>query len=270
MNTEIELFKTKFGFDKYAYYTEAVQGPDGDVEFIEQTYRELKGKDPETLSEDFCGTFAISCEWVKLNPSYKALGVDLDPEPISYGYEKYFSQLTEDQKNRLKIIEANVLNPELPKADVIAALNFSYFGFKTRSLLKEYFSNCHFRLNEEGLLILDIFGGSQCQEAIEEETEHDDFSYFWDQDGFDPVTHQAQFYIHFKPKGKKKVERVFSYDWRMWTIPELKDLLEEIGFSKVHVYWEGTTEEGEGDGQFSRVEQGEDCEAWVSYIVAEK
>ena len=43
---------------------------------------------------------------------------------------------------------------------------------------------------------MDIFGGSECYEANEEETEHDDFSYFWDQDSYDPVTNEAMFYIH--------------------------------------------------------------------------
>ena len=48
------------------------------------------------------------------------------------------------------------------------------------------------------------------------------------------------------------------------------DLLEEVGFKNTHVYWEGTNEDGEGDGNFVRVTQGEECESWVSYIVSEK
>lgn len=260
----------ELGFDKYKLYKKSVQSPDIDVKFFKKTYKELKGKEAKLFREDFCGTFSLCCEWSKLDPQYKAIGVDLDPEPIEYGFENYFSKLKEDEQKRIEILNANVLDPELPKAHIIAALNFSYFIFKERELLKAYFQNCYNTLKKSGILLLDAFGGSQCMEANEEETEHDGFSYFWDQDSYDPLTNYAQFYIHFKQKGSKKREKVFSYDWRMWSLPELKDILEEVGFEKVHFYWEGTTDDGEGDGNFKRVTEGEECEAWVAYIAAEK
>ena len=78
-------------------------------------------------------------------------------------------------------------------------------------------------------------------------------------------------YIHYKVKGvKKKYLNVFSYDWRMWSVPELRELMEDVGFTDTHVYWEGTTDDGEGDGEFKSVSQGEDCESWIAYIVGEK
>jgi hypothetical protein len=46
--------------------------------------------------------------------------------------------------------------------------------------------------------------------------------------------------------------------------------LEEIGFKKVHYYWEGTDEDGEGDGNFNKIDTGEICDSWVAYIVGEK
>lgn len=262
----------KEDFDKYNLYINSVQSPDADVLFLRDTYKELKGQLPETLCEDFCGTFSISCEWVKLNENFKAVGVDLDPEPIEYGKTHYLSKLNDEQKSRVEIIHENVLSPELPKVDMIAACNFSYFIFKERKLMKEYFTSAYNRLKKDGLFAMDIFGGSQCYEPNEEETEHEDsgFSYFWDQDSFDPVTNHAQFYIHFKRKGEKKREQVFSYDWRMWSIPELRDILDEVGFKNVHVYWEGSDEDGDGNGEFTRVTEGEACEGWVAYIVAEK
>ncbi len=257
-------------FDKYYYYNKSVQSADVDVKFFRDTYKELKNRKPVDFREDFCGTFKLSCEWVKLDDSFVSHGVDLDPEPIAYGKEFYLPKLSEDQQERIKIQEGNVLSEGLPQADIIAACNFSYFIFKKRQMLKDYFSNCLKSLNEDGLLILDIFGGSECYEPNEEETEHDGFSYFWDQDSYDPVTNEALFYIHFKPKGEKKMKKAFTYDWRMYSIPEVKDILEEVGFKKVHVYWEGTDDEGEGDGEFKQVTQGEDCESWIAYIVAEK
>jgi hypothetical protein len=257
-------------FDKYSYYRKAVQAPETDVEFLRDTYKEIRGKVPATLREDFCGTFSICCEWVKLGPKYRAHGVDLDDEPIRYGMENYFPRLSSSQQDRLHIHQQNVLNPGLPKADVICAMNFSHYVFKDRAMMKSYFHNCHSTLNQGGILIADCFGGSHCQEANEEETEHKDFSYFWDQVSFDPVSNHAVFHIHFKPKGQKKIEKVFSYDWRMWSIPELREMMMESGFKKTHVYWEGTTRSGEGDGVFKSTETGEECQAWIAYVVGEK
>lgn len=260
----------KDSFDKYSYYLKSVQSPDNDVDFLSKTYKELKGKLAHTLREDFCGTFKIACEWVKYHKNNQAIGIDIDPEPIEYGKNNYLSQLTDDQKSRVKIVQESVTNNNLPKADIIAAQNFSYYLFKKRADLLEYFKNTYKAVNENGIFVIDSFGGPRCQEENEEETEHDGFSYFWDQDSFDPVTNYAQFYIHFKRKGEKKRERVFSYDWRMWTIPELKEIMEEAGFKKIHVYWEGSDDDGDGDGEFSRVTTGEECESWVAYVVGEK
>lgn len=257
-------------FDKYDYYFRSVQSAENDVVFLRKTYKELRGKDPKTMREDFCGTFALSCEWVKLNPRFESFGVDLDPEPLEYGRAHNLPKLKPDQQKRVHLLEGNVLTTALPQVDLAMAMNFSYFLFKNRDLMKRYFTNVYRSLKKDGVFILDCFGGSQCYDAIEETTDHGSFKYYWDQTGFDPVTNQALFHIHFKPKGQKKVERVFTYDWRMWSIPELREILHEVGFKKTHVYWEGTTRSGEGNGVFTRTEKGEACLSWIAYIAAEK
>ncbi len=258
------------GFDKYDYYFRSVQNPEGDVDFFIQAYKDLKKRKPNSLREDFCGTFAISCEWVSRDKNHTAIGIDLSQEPLDYGLKNYFSKLQPEEQKRLQILNKNVLAKGLPTADIIVALNFSYYLFKKREVLKEYFQNCYKTLKSDGVLIVDCFGGGQCQSAIEEETEHKDFSYFWDQINFNPITNGAKFYIHFKPKGKSKIEKVFSYDWRMWTIPEIREVMTEVGFKKTVVYWEGTDTRGGGDGKFSQTEKGDECDAWIAYIVAEK
>ena len=222
------------------------------------------------MREDFCGTFALSCEWVKLDPKHESYSLDLDPEPISYGKTNYLPKLKPEQQKRVHLHEGNVLTSRMPSTDIAIAMNFSFYIFKTRELLKKYFANSYRHLKKDGVFILDCFGGSQCYDEIEESTKHRGFTYYWDQTGFDPVTNQALFYIHFKPKGQQKVEKVFTYDWRMWSIPELRELLAEVGFKKTHVYWEGTTKKGEGDGKFTRTEKGEACLSWIAYIAAEK
>lgn len=259
-----------FKFDKYELYRRSVQSPDTDVVFLRKVYRELRKKDPVSLREDFCGTHLLSIEWVKLSRKHQAIGMDIDPEPIEYGKNHYHRKLNEEQLSRLKIIEQNVLKSPLPRTDLVIAMNFSYFVFQTRQLMKSYFANVYRNLKKDGVFIMDLFGGSLCYDENEDLTKHRKFNYYWDQSNFDPVTNRAMFYIHFKPQGQKKQEKVFSYDWRMWSIPELRDILEEVGFKKSHVYWEGTTRKGEGDGVFTRTETGEACESWIAYIAAEK
>ncbi len=265
-------------FDKYYHYHASVQSTEFEAEFLIKTFLEIRGSLPKSIREDFCGTYALSCELAKMKefqsilPELKIYGVDIDPEPLEYGKKHYFSELTEEQKQVITIKEENVLTGQLPKAQLAFAFNFSYFIFKERAILKEYFQNFFNSLESDGVLVLDCFGGSKCYEENEEETEYEDenFSYFWDQDSYSPVTNHAQFYIHFQRKGEAKREKVFSYDWRMWSIPEIKEILAEVGFKESYVYWEGTDEDGEGDGNFSRTDVGEECESWVSYIVGVK
>ncbi|PIS10347.1 MAG: hypothetical protein COT73_09870 [Bdellovibrio sp. CG10_big_fil_rev_8_21_14_0_10_47_8] len=257
-------------FDKYEYYQKAVQSAESDVLFLKKTFKTLRGKEARILREDFCGTFMLSCEWVKLHRSNESYGVDLDPEPLEYGRLHNLPKLKPDEQRRIHLLEGNVLHWNLPVVDLAIAMNFSYYLFKSREVLKKYFINVHKSLKKEGVFVLDCFGGSQCYDAIEETNNLRGFKYYWDQAGFDPVTNRALFHIHFKPKGQKKYERVFTYDWRLWTIPELREILTEAGFQKTHVYWEGTTKAGEGDGIFTRTEKGESCESWIAYIAAEK
>jgi hypothetical protein len=161
------------------------------------------------------------------------------------------------------------LNKDLPKVDIVSASNFSYYLFKEREQMLAYFKSAYNRCRKNGLFILDCFGGPDCMQAIEEETDHGDFKYYWDQDNFDPVTNFAKFYIHYKRKGERKREQVFSYDWRLWSLPELREILEDAGFRKVHVYWEGEDKNGDGNGVFTPVTTGEEVRAWVAYLVAE-
>lgn len=257
-------------FDKYFYYLASVQSPESDVSFMHDTYLQLRGKKPKVLREDFCGTFANCCSWVKLGRNYTAIGVDLDQEPLDYGTKHHWEKLSPGEQKRTSILRKNVLDPRLPTADVICALNFSYFCFKERPLMLKYFRSAYKRLAKDGMMIMDCFGGSKCYEANLEETEFSKFSYFWDQDTFNPINNHCKFHIHYQRKGEPRRNRVFTYDWRLWSLPELSDILTEAGFSKVHIYWEGSDKKGEGNGVFTPSHVGEECESWIAYLVATK
>ena len=257
-------------FDRYLEYRRAVQSPEVDCQFVSDTYKELKGRRPRILREDFCGTYALCCQWVRRNKGHRAYGIDLDNEPLQYGHEHNLIGLKAEQRSRLQTIQGSVLTAKVPLADVEIALNFSYYIFKSRMVLRRYFKRALLGLRRDGIFIVDSFGGSECQGANTEHHNIGNLIYYWEQASYDPATNGAVFNIHFKRKGEKKRENVFSYDWRMWTIPEIRETMLEAGFRRTHIYWEGTTRAGDGDGDFKRVDKGEECEAWVAYVVGEK
>ena len=259
--------RTSTPFDKYFYYSEAVQSPETDAAFLRGVYRELRKKEPVVLREDFCGTFLLCEEWIKLSKRNQAYGLDLDTEPLNYGLRRLKTE-PQDSKDRIHIMKMNVMNPRAPHADIVVAANFSYFIFKKRAELLHYFKNARATLKPGGVFIVDIFGGSACQEANEEVLRHKGFKYYWHQQSFDPITGDAKFGIHFQLTGQRKRKNQFTYDWRMWTLPEIRDLMAEAGFKNSYVYWEGTTRKGSGNGKFKQAQRGEDCQAWVAYIAA--
>ncbi|MBC7457319.1 MAG: class I SAM-dependent methyltransferase [Bdellovibrionaceae bacterium] len=256
---------------KYELYIKSVQSPDTDVIFYRAVYKELRGKFKKglTLREDFCGTGIISSEWTKLDKTYKSFGVDLDPEPMEYGQKNFVDTLSLDQQKRIELVQMNVLNKKVPQADIVVAVNFSYCLFREREQLKKYFQNVYKSIKPGGLYIIDVFGGSQCADEVLDRTKHKGYTYYWDQKSFDPVSGHADFAIHFRI-GSKFYKDVFTYDWRVWTIPELREIMKEVGFKDSVIYWEGTTRKGSGNGKFTQVAKGEACLSWISYIAGVK
>lgn len=262
--------KATADFDKYYYYEKSVQNPQNEVEFFNEKYEEIRNKKPLTLREDFCGTGAITCEWVKQSKDHFAYGIDLDPEPIGYGKAHHYAKLTPEQQKRVQYLEDNVLTAKTPKVDVAFAFNFSYFIFKERKLLLDYFTKAREALKDDGIFFIDLFGGPDSQTVMTDIMKHDGFKYYWDCQHFNPLNNHCRFAIHFKRKGEKKRKDVFVYEWRMWAMSELKDILMDAGFSKCVSYWEGEDEDGDGDGNFFQTEVAENCDAWVTYIAAVK
>ncbi len=254
-------------FDKYRAYSEAVQSPYNDVRFLRRVYRELVGAEPTVMKEDFCGTFALCCEWAKLGKEYRAIGLDIDPEPIEYGKSHYLHLLSPSAQSRVKILKKDVLSPLSTKVDITCALNFSYFAFHERATLLKYFSSVRKTLTKNGLFIVDIFGGPDYGTVYVDTKRLTDFVYTFEQEYFDPISNRTRFRIHFTPRNSRPIKNAFTYDWRMWSIPEIKDLMKEAGFKDTVVYWEGTARNGRGSGEFHKRSKGESCSIWVGYVV---
>ena len=105
---------------------------------------------------------------------------------------------------------------------------------------------------------------------MRERTEHRGFTYVWHQARYQPVTGHLLCHIHFRFPDGSRMDQAFSYDWRLWTLPELREILLQAGFRRVTVYWEGDDGKGGGNGEFTPSAEGEADGGWIAYVVAEK
>lgn len=256
--------------DPHLLYEKAVQCPEAEIPFIERTFRALRGRRPEVLREDFCGTAFLACTWVRTSRSNRAIGVDLDADTLEWAIAHNLAWLTEEERTRVELVRDDVTRARAAGADVVAAFNFSYFIFKTRAQLLAYFRAARRALRDDGLLYLDCYGGYEAQDVMEEPRKCAGFTYVWDQAAFNPITSETLCHIHFRFPDGTQLKKAFTYDWRLWSIAEIRELLAEAGFCRSTVYWEGTDEHGEGNGIFRPTSRGEVCAGWVAYVIAER
>ncbi len=238
---------------------------------IDETFREIRQRRAKVLREDFCGTANTACEWVRKHKSNRAIGIDLDHEVMAWGKKHNIGKLKKSDAKRICLIHADVLEVRTEPVDVVLAMNFSYQLFKQHKQLRRYFTRVRKALVDDGVFFLDAYGGHESYRETKERTKHKNFTYIWDQAKFNPITHEMICHIHFKFSDGSTMKRAFTYDWRIYTLPELRELLMGAGFSKVTVYWEQTDEEtGEGNGIYIATEQGDPDPSWICYLAAEK
>ncbi|MAF84346.1 MAG: SAM-dependent methyltransferase [Chromatiales bacterium] len=256
--------------DRHELYEESVQCVEEECEFVSKTFKSIRGRTALSFREDFCGTASAACQWVRLSPEHTSIGVDFDPGVLAWGLENRVDKLDSKQKQRITLIEENVLEVKTEPVDVVGAFNFSYFIFQQRELMKQYFRSIYDSLKPDGIFFLDAFGGYEAFEEMKEKTKYDKFTYVWHQKRYSPITGEMECHIHFKFPDGSKLKKAFSYTWRLWTLPEILEMLSETGFKNPTVYWEGTDEDGDGDGVFTPDAHGEADAGWIAYLVAEK
>jgi hypothetical protein len=194
----------------------------------------IHGGGPLVLGEDFCGTAAISRAWAGLSPRHSAVAVDHDPGPLARA--RGFP--------RVRARRADVREVGDP-ADVIAVLNFSICELHARRDLVRYLRHARSRLNRGGVLIVDIYGGGDAFSTgrIAQSVRLPDggrVRYEWEQRHADPLTGRVVNAMHFvAPAGggkKRRLEDAFVYDWRLWSVPELREAMAEAGYGATEVY----------------------------------
>ncbi len=112
--------------DRHQLYEESVQDAKQECKFVRQSFRALRGRPARILREDFCGTAAVCCQWVKRNKGNIAIGVDLDPDVLDWARQHNLAALKPDRRERVRLVQEDVTaRPTDEPVDVVLAMNFS-------------------------------------------------------------------------------------------------------------------------------------------------
>lgn len=264
--------------DRHALYEAAVQGVEHELDLFERIYRGLRGRPFRRLREDFCGTAQLACAWVMRDPSHRAWGVDLDPEPLAWARRIHFPVMRSAAK-RVTLSRRDARAVAGPPVDVVCAMNFSYWVFHQRRELVRYFTAVRRTLRRDGLLIVNAFGGTEAMEPLVEKrrvpatnaadgTWLPSFLYEWEHLDFDPISHRIRCDIHFRFNDGTRMRRAFHYDWRMWSLPEIREAMADAGFARSEVWLENmSTTTGAGTGVYRRRERAQNQEGWLAIVV---
>jgi SAM-dependent methyltransferase len=262
---------TRKAADRHLLYEWSVQNPDFEIEFVDKIFRRRRGRLPLRLREDFCGTALLSTTWVESHPRREALGLDLDTETLRWARSHNVARL-DGAAERVRLLETDVRSVTRPRCDVACAYNFSYFLIHPLDRLVSYFKQVRQSLRPDGMLFLDCYGGWESQQRVEEPREVEgpegDFTYVWDQDAFNPIDNLATCYIHFEFEDGKRWKKAFTYQWRLYSLPEIRDALTMAGFAAVHIYWDRSEDEDLDDYRLAH--KAENTPGWLAYVVAEK
>lgn len=264
--------------DRLLHYAPAVQHVEHDLDALEHIYRSRNGRAPALLREDFCGTAALACEWVRRSARHRAWGVDLHGATLAWARRRRLPWLGAAAA-RLTLIHADARVVTRPPVDLVMALNYSYWVFHDRAALLAYFRAARRSLAQGGLLCLDAFGGTEVMQELVE-TRYvppsrgpggeriPPFRYVWEQAAFNPVNHRLRCHIHFRLRDGRELRRAFTYDWRMWTLPEIRELLAEAGFRESIVYIQDWDDDrNEALGSYSRRRRFENQLSWLGYVI---
>ena len=108
------------------------------------------------------------------------------------------AKLSDAQQKRVRLLSQDVRKKNRPAVDVLAAQNFSFWIFKTRQEVIDYFKMARSNLNSNGIMVMDMMGGGDCyeEELVDKRTivkGKRGFKYEWKQASFNPITADAKF-----------------------------------------------------------------------------
>lgn len=221
--------------DRFALYELAVTNPIPLARFLVAAH----AGDPRVLREDFSGSGALCRGWCALAPDARAIAVDADQAPLR--------RLA--GADRVRAVVADVMACHA-KADVIAATNFPLGYWHTRKELVAYLAHARTCTAPGGIFACDLYGGSDAfrhgaNSVSLRGPSAERIRYTWEQRSADPMTARVFNAIHFRisPPSRRtgaarpvELRDAFTYDWRLWSIPEMRDAMLDAGWASVDVY----------------------------------
>ncbi|GJD08658.1 hypothetical protein Gasu2_29490 [Galdieria sulphuraria] len=224
--------------DKFACYEEAIQNPRKDVIFLTKTFQSEFHQKALRLREDFCGTAAISREFIRSDFERFAVGVDIDSRAVAWCVQHGLSSL-HSGSDRLELVVADCREYQDAKFyDIISANNYSLFLLTSRMDLVQYLRRVKQCLDpSHGMFICDLTGGSDCFIKRKVKRQCGNLAYIWEQDNYNFVDASWQCALSFLFRDGSLLKHCFKYTWRLWTMAEVMDALYEVGFSKVRIWF---------------------------------
>uniref|UniRef100_A0A0E0JRA4 Uncharacterized protein n=1 Tax=Oryza punctata TaxID=4537 RepID=A0A0E0JRA4_ORYPU len=166
----------------------------------------------------------------------------------------------------------------LPARDIICAFNYSCCCLHRRKDLVLYFEHAFNALSKRGgIFVMDVYGGTSSERKLRLQRRFPGFTYFWEQEEFDIISRQTRISLHFQAGKKQMLRHAFTYHWRLWSIPEIKDCFEEAGFKSIHVWireMPNTQSSGNAkeynanrDVRYEELQHFNQGDAWNAYVV---
>jgi SAM-dependent methyltransferase len=263
----LQAVPTAGAHDRHRLYELAVQDAEDEIQLVERVLRRA-GRPALRLREDFSGTSLLAARWVASGPLRSAAAVDLDPAVHAWVRAHRLPALGAAAE-RLRLVRADVRRGPPGPFDAVIAFNFSWQVFRTREALRGYLAAARRALAPGGVLLLDVFGGWEAQRPLRERRRlRGGATYVWEQESYDPITHRLRCSIHFELAGGRRLRQAFRYDWRLWTVPELSELLREAGFAGVEVYWD--VAQSDAESRYLVRRRAENCPGWIAYVVGRR
>lgn len=217
------------GISRFDLYEACAQDPARDARLVAS----IHGGAPRILGEDFAGTGAISRAWVEQVRQGRAIAVDIDAEPLA--------RLSGVRGVTARVADVMAVRA---RADVIAVMNFSICQWHERESLVRYLRHARSRLRPGGVFVASLFGGADTALAgrYRQSAQLPDgrrVTYEWEQRGLVPATGRIACAMHFRVGRSPWLRDAFVYDWRLWSIVEVRDAMRDAGFARTEVFDHG-------------------------------
>lgn len=253
-------------------YEAAVQDPKQEVDTILHLCEEMHFK-PQRLGEDFCARAKLCSEWVRRDKSYEAIGIDIDDYLVKSANVRFG---VEGVEHRATAMARDVLaySDDFKPVDLVHAGNFSWFYMLTRDELYRYLRSVKSRLRPGGVFMLDHFGGygTACDGRADSKKSGEWLpitgipGYFrFECLHFNPATHYCVYTIDFLMDDGSHKLGAFTYHWRHWSLPEIREAMHEVGFYNIRTFFD-VSEEDE-DSRYEEVEHPYPSEVHSAYVV---